>query len=329
MRTRIDADAIHIAPRETYIENVLDILGLGENKCKSMPTPIVQTRQKSDEDEPRLGEEDRRAYHRCVGITRHLLNYQPDIAFAVREVTKTLASPGDAGIRRLRRLGRYLLGTQKLGIMTRNSDDPEYPDAFTDADWSGDSIDRKSTSGGTLKLGSATLREFTKGQSCQTSSGGESEHYAAVTTTAEALHLQRLPEFLRMPVKLRLRIDSTAARGITQRQGCGPLQHIEARPLWLQAKHEERKLTVIKEPTQTNTADGFTKAVQTAKYLEWRNGLRKGDHNGDDGGTSKREALAETGRWARVEALHAVPRSVLIATLMQQEFKTRRHRSRG
>ena len=55
---RVDADTIHIAPRETCIKNTLDILGLGDNKCKPMRTPIVQTRQKSDEDEPRLGEED-------------------------------------------------------------------------------------------------------------------------------------------------------------------------------------------------------------------------------------------------------------------------------
>ena len=159
------------------------------------------------------------------------------------------------------------MGTRKLGIMIRKSNDPEHLDAHTDADWSGDSIDRKSTSGGTLKLGSATWRDFTKGQRCQTLSSGESDYNAAVTTTAEALHLQRHLEFLGMPVKLRLRIDSTAARGIIQRQGCGPLKHIETRLLWLQAKQEERKLTVIKEPTPTNTADGFTKALQTAKYL--------------------------------------------------------------
>ena len=61
----LTADTIHVAPRETYIKNVLDILGLVDNKCKPVPTPIVQTRQKSDEEEPRLGEEDRRAYHRC------------------------------------------------------------------------------------------------------------------------------------------------------------------------------------------------------------------------------------------------------------------------
>ena len=42
-----------------------------------MPTPIVQTRQKSDEDEPRLGEEDRRAYHRCVDILQTSLDVSP------------------------------------------------------------------------------------------------------------------------------------------------------------------------------------------------------------------------------------------------------------
>ena len=44
-RTRVDADT-HTAPRETYIKSVLDILGLGDNKCQPMPTPIVQTRHK-------------------------------------------------------------------------------------------------------------------------------------------------------------------------------------------------------------------------------------------------------------------------------------------
>ena len=125
-------------------------------------------------------------------------------------------------------------------------------------------------------------------------------------------------------VKLRLSIDSTGARGILQKQGCGPLNHSETRLTRLQAKHEERQLTVIKEPTQTNTVDRFTKALQTTKYLEWRNRLSMGYDIGDDVETSKREALAESGRWARVEALHAIPRSVLIATLMQETFPTRR-----
>ena len=119
-----------------------------------------------------------------MGILRHLLKYRPDIAFAVHEASKTLAIFGDADLRRLRRLGRYLSRTQKLGIMMRKSNDLQHLDAYTDAERSVDSINRKSTSAGILKIGSATLREFTKGQSCQTLSSGESEYYAAVTTTA-------------------------------------------------------------------------------------------------------------------------------------------------
>ena len=115
------------------------ILGLGDNQCKSMPTPMVQTRQKSDNDEPRLGEEDRRTYRRCVGILRHLVRYRPDIALAVHEVSKSLDSPGDADLRRLRRLGRYLLAyseTRCNGVMIREADDTEHLEANTDADWS-------------------------------------------------------------------------------------------------------------------------------------------------------------------------------------------------
>ena len=75
----------------------------------------------------------------------------------------------------------------------------------------------------------------------------------------------------------------------------------------------------MKEPTQTNAADGFTKALQTAKYLEWRNRLGKGYDNGDEAETSKREALAKPGRWARVETIHAIPHPVLIAMLQPCE----------
>ena len=170
-------------------------------------------------------------------------------------------------------------------------------------------------------------REFTKGQSRQTLSRRESEYYAVVKTTAETLHLQRLSGIFgnadEAPIENRF---ESGSRHHSEAKGCGPLKHIETRLMWLQAKHEERKLTVIREPTQTNAADGFTKALKTAKYLEWRKRLGMRYDNGDDVETMKREAVGESGRWARVEALHAVPRSVLIATLMQQECTTRRHR---
>ena len=54
-----------------------------------MPTPTVQTRQKTDEDEPRLGEEDRRAYHRCVGGRLLLVNGFGDCIWCHDEAHRT------------------------------------------------------------------------------------------------------------------------------------------------------------------------------------------------------------------------------------------------
>ena len=47
--------------------------------------------------------------------------------------------------------------------------------------------------------------------------------------------------------------------------------------------------------------------MQTAKYLERRDRLSVGHVNGDDVETSNREALAESGRWARVESVACDP----------------------
>ena len=52
-----------------------------------------------------------------------------------------------------------------------------------------------------------------------------------------------------------------AAKGVITRMECGGLKHIETRLLWLQAKYDQKELRVHKEPTATNVADGFTKAI--------------------------------------------------------------------
>eukprot|EP00959_Pyramimonas_sp_CCMP1952_P332675 6966533-Pyramimonas_sp.AAC.1 len=107
-------------------------------------------------------------------------------------------------------------------------------------------------------------------------------------------------EFIGFPLELKLRLDSTAARGIISRTGCGALKHIETRLLWLQAKYDEEKLKVHKEPTATNTADGCTKPLQATKFAEWRARLGMGFDNGDELETSKREAISgDSGQWGR------------------------------
>ncbi|CAK0896486.1 unnamed protein product, partial [Prorocentrum cordatum] len=174
-----------------------------------------------------------------------------------------------------------------------------------------------------LKFGTTNPREFTKGQNCQALSSGESECYAAVTTVAEDLHMQKLMELIGFLLELKLRLDSTAARGIISRTGCGALKHIETRLLWLQAKYDEKKLKVHKEPTATNTADGYAKSLQATKFVEWRARLGMGFGNGDELETSKREALSgDSGQWA---GRNKGPRALLVAAVMLSTTKAENH----
>ena len=53
---------------------------------------------------------------------------------------------------------------------------------------------------------------------------------------SEALGLQSLTLNSVEKKLLELDTDSTAARGIVQRAGCGKVKHLEARQLWIQAK---------------------------------------------------------------------------------------------
>ena len=73
------------------------------------------------------------------------------------------------------------------------------------------------------------------------------------------------------------------------------------------------------EPAATNTADGYTKSLQIAKFLEWRARLGMGSDNGDEVETRKREALSgSTGHWATTGK---GPRALLAAAMVLSKAK--------
>ena len=56
--------------------------------------------------------------------------------------------------------------------------------------------------------------------------------------------------------------DSSAAKGITNRQGVGKVKHLSLRELWLQDAVSKKLLKVQKEDTETNWADLGTKVLE-------------------------------------------------------------------
>lgn len=186
--------------------------------------------------------------------------------FAVRELSKKMKQPNEADWLRLLRLGRYLVGTMDIAIFLPKEGSMEWLEMKSDTDWAGDVLDRNSTACGVIDIGNCPLYEFTRGQSVHALSSGEAEFYGGVSVTAEGIYIQRVLEFFRWRPKLRLWMDSSAAKSMVQRQGVGRVRHLEVKTLWVQSLVERKLLAVRKIEGEKNPADIGTKATPPPKF---------------------------------------------------------------
>jgi hypothetical protein len=90
-----------------------------------------------------------------------------------------------------KRILRYVKGTPSFGIFYA-IDCPLSLIGYTDSDWAGDGIDRKSTSGYVFSFGSGPFCWSSKKQSTIALSTVEAEYGGAVNATTQAVWLQGL-----------------------------------------------------------------------------------------------------------------------------------------
>jgi len=73
---------------------------------------------------------------------------------------------------------RYLRGTSGYGLWHRQEDEVKLC-GFTNADWAGSPMDRKSTSGGVFSIGSTAVSWYSRTQRSVALSSAEAEYMAA------------------------------------------------------------------------------------------------------------------------------------------------------
>jgi hypothetical protein len=199
-----------------------------------------------------------------------MVNYVTEAVFAVHILSKRLASTTKADMKRLKHFGRYLIGVKDMALYFPKAGDIETLECYSDSDWAGDACDRKSVACGIIQCGGCTLLEYARGQLCHALSSGEAEYYGGVSCAAEGLHMQSVLGFLGMPTRIRLRLDSSAAKAVCQRTGVGRIRHLEVRTLWLQQKVKEKRIAVCKQDGDTNVADIGTKSLAGPRFAWMR-----------------------------------------------------------
>ena len=114
-----------------------------------------------------------------------------DMAYAVSCVARFCTKPIKEHWTGVKRILRYLKGTNKFGLIYRE-DTPVAITGYSDADWAGDVGDRKSTSGYVFLLGGAAISWKSSKQTCVALSTAEAEYVALAAAAQEAIWLQQL-----------------------------------------------------------------------------------------------------------------------------------------
>ncbi|GKF10358.1 hypothetical protein Tco_0048284 [Tanacetum coccineum] len=161
----------------------------------------------------------------------YLTSSRPDIMFVVCACVRFQVNPKSLHLYDVKRIFRYLKGQPKLGLWYPK-DLPFDLVAYTDSDYIGASLDRKSTTGGCQFLGCRLILWQCRKQSVGANSTTEAEYIAASNC-------------------------------------CGQIKHINIRHHFIRYSNEKKLIQLIKIHTDQNVADFLTKAfdVSIFEYL--------------------------------------------------------------
>ncbi|GJT49475.1 hypothetical protein Tco_0975632 [Tanacetum coccineum] len=125
-------------------------------------------------------------YRPMIGSLMYLTSSSPDIMFAVCACARYQVNPKVSHLHAVKRISRYLKSQPKLGLWYPK-DSPFYLVAYTDSDYAGASLDRKSTTGGCQFLGCRLISWHCKKQIVVANSTTEAEYVDASNSNEKKL----------------------------------------------------------------------------------------------------------------------------------------------
>ncbi|GKA48677.1 putative ribonuclease H-like domain-containing protein, partial [Tanacetum coccineum] len=146
-------------------------------QMSSMASTPIETNKALIKDEE-AEDVDVHLYRSMIGSLMYLTASRPDIMFAVCACARFQVTPKISHLHAVKRIFRYLKGQPKLGLWYPR-DSPFDLEAFSDSDYAGASLDRKSTTGGCQFLGKRLISWQCKKQTIVANSTTEAEYVAA------------------------------------------------------------------------------------------------------------------------------------------------------
>ena len=242
------------------------------DNCKPQASPMG-TNIKLDKDESGKCV-DTKLYRSMIGSLLYLTASRPDILFSVCLCARFQSSPRESHLLATKRIFRYLKDTPSLGLWY-SKDSTFALHAFSDADFGGCKIDRKSTLGTCQFLGNRLISWFSKKQNSVAQSTTEAEYIAAGSCSAQVLWIKQQMRDYGIDMKqVSIKCDNTSAINLSK----NPIQHsrtkhIEIRHHFLRDHVQKGDIILEYIDTLHQIADIFTKPLDRDRFCILRGEL--------------------------------------------------------
>ena len=192
----------------------------------------------------------------------------PHLLFAVGKASRFMKTPIVGSWRRVKRIGRFLLGARRV-VQVMRGDGNFKIEVYAHSDWAGDAVHRKSVTSVHVYWNRVLVRATSNTQRTCALSSGEAEFSALVRATSTAFGMVSVCRGLGLdPVAPSVFTDSAAAKGLACRRGVGTIRHLSTALLWIQAAGADNKVAFLTVRGDVNRADLGTKPLAGPKMWE-------------------------------------------------------------
>ncbi|MBW0484285.1 hypothetical protein O181_024000 [Austropuccinia psidii MF-1] len=212
-------------------------------------------------------------YRRAVGLINYLaISTRPDLAFSVSLLSQHLEKPGIQHWRAFKRLLRYLVGTQHLGLTLSRTD--ILIRTYADASYANCPSTRRSHTGLLVYLGQNLIHWKSRRQPSVSSSSTEAEYKALYEGGQQILWFRQLLLDMSFSVSspiLTLLGDNQPSISLAKNpMSSNRTMHIDVKFHWLREQLSLNLFTLSYVSTTAMHADLLTKALHRVKHQELR-----------------------------------------------------------
>ncbi|GJT00309.1 putative ribonuclease H-like domain-containing protein [Tanacetum coccineum] len=206
-------------------------------------------------------------YRLMIRSFLYLTASRPDIMFVVCACTRFQVTPKGLHLHAVKRIFRYLKGQPKLGLWYPK-ESPFDLEAYTDSDYAGASLDRKSTTRGCQFLGSRLISLQCMKQTIVATSTTKVEYVGAASCYRQVRWIQnQMLDYGYNFKNTKIFIDNESIICIVKNPVFhSKTKHIEIRHRFIRDSNEKKLIQMIKIHTYLNVADLLTKAFDVGRF---------------------------------------------------------------